>query len=66
MINTYAVYPFFGAAQNEIEILFSLLKMSKLRKRVIPFCLKKDPFCYAGGCPYFPNKALDKVYIASN
>ena len=31
-------------------------------KKNFPFCLKLLFFIKFGGCPYFPNKALDKVY----
>ena len=42
-------------------MLFSYLKIS-VTKRKIPFRLETDIFVMFGGCPYFLNKALDKVY----
>ena len=44
-------------------MLFSLLKIRKIKKRLKNlFYLKSDLFCFAGGCPYFLNKVQDKVY----
>ena len=39
---------------------FSLSRTSKIKR--VPFYLKSDVFCYAGGCPDFLNRDLDKVY----
>ena len=42
-------------------MLFSYLKIPVVRKRV-PFGVKEIFLVMFGGCPYFLNKALDKVY----
>ena len=54
---------FFGEAAylkcNENAVFFFKNTQNKEKG---PLLFKKWSFCYADGCPYLLNKALDKVY----